>query len=116
MPITLKNCGTSFLSSISLIFVLTSIPFGFSSLVISGFTQIMRHHGSAMGLVDVPWFTGIWVGLVFGVGCFRLAGLAATVAHAWLVPFIGVATVFGSQAVTCVFFVSFVSRWLILFV
>src|SRR5258708_37277102 len=116
MPITLKNCGTPFLSSISLIFVLTSIPFGFSSLVIGGFTWIMRHCGSTVGLADAPWFAGIWVGLVFGVGRFGLAGLAATVAHIWLVPFIGVATVFGSQAVTCVLCASFVSRVLILFV
>src|SRR5258708_28678878 len=116
MPITLKNCGTPFLSSISLIFVLTSIPFGFSSLVIGRFTQIMRHCGSAVGLADVPWFAGVWVGLVFGVGCFRLASLAATVAHVWLVPFIGVATMFGSWAVACVSCVSFISRVLILFV
>src|SRR5258708_1354270 len=54
MPITLKNCGTPFLSSMLLILVLTSIPFSFSSLVMGGFTQMMRHLRSAMGSSGVP--------------------------------------------------------------
>jgi len=55
-------------------------------LVMGGFTQIMRQHRSTVGLAGVPEFAGVWVGLVFiGVGCFRLASLAATVAHVWVV-------------------------------
>ena|SRR5258707_9756421 len=101
MPITLKNCGTPFLSSISLIFVLISIPFSFSSLVIGGFTQMMRHCGSAVGSLGVLGFTGVWVVLAFsGVSCFRLASLATMAAHDLLALFIRVAIVVGSWLVT----------------
>src|SRR5260221_5105107 len=117
MPITLKNCRTPFLSSMLLILVLASIPFSFSSLVMGGFTRMMRHLGSAMGSSGAPAFTGFWVDLVFiEVGCFGLAGLAATAAHDLVDSFIGVAIVVGSWLIACVSCASFVSKTLILFV
>src|SRR5258708_8021017 len=116
MPIALKNCGTPFLSSMLLILVLTSIPFSFSSLVMGGFTQMMRHLGSAMGSSGVPVFMGVWVGLAFiDVGCFGLAGLAATAAHIFVDSFIGVALLLWSWLLTSISSLSFISRTLILF-
>src|SRR5258708_1600245 len=41
--ITWKNWGTSFFSSMLLVFFLTSIPFGLSLTKIGGWTWIIRH-------------------------------------------------------------------------
>src|SRR5260221_9099071 len=62
---TWKNCSTPFLSSISLIFFLTSIPLALSSARIGGWTWMIRHWGSAVGSWGIAQ-----VGV--GLGCFRL--------------------------------------------
>src|SRR5260370_41861371 len=78
--ITRNICGTPFLSSISLIFLLTSMPFGLSPDGIGGWTWIIRHLGSAIGSWGVEWGGDSLVG--FDVrGCSCLAGLAAMDAH-----------------------------------
>src|SRR5258705_11810144 len=74
---TWKNCSSPFLSSISLIFFLTSIPL---ALRIGGWSWMIRHWGSAVGSWGIAQ-----VGV--GLGCFRLlvwlglGGDAVTWAH-----------------------------------
>src|SRR5260370_12478795 len=57
---TWKNCSTPFLSSISLIFFLTSIPL---ALRIGGWSWMIRHWGSAVGSWRIAR-------VCVGLGCF----------------------------------------------
>src|SRR5258707_2769386 len=106
---TWKNCSTPFLSSISLIFFLTSIPLALSSARIGGWTWMIRHWGSAVGSWGIAQ-----VGV--GLGCFRLlvwlglGGDAVTWAHD-LGSFaaIGVAFVLRSCSCGCVVWEAFAS-------